>query len=87
MINKYLNLCNRCGKERIEDRIWQEKTGYSTVVTREMICPDGNCQKLVNADNKKIQEKQITAKLRSVQRMFARKAEMDAKRLAKLVNN
>ena len=53
------NPCIRCGKERIFVRSWKEKIGNSVVTTIENACPDPECQKIVEADNKK------AAKIRS----------------------
>lgn len=53
MSQTYQNLCIRCGKKRIVARSWIEKTEYSTVKITEMICPDADCQKQVEMQNKK----------------------------------
>lgn len=55
MTNKYTNPCIRCGKERIQSKKWKEKTvtfsGTTIVVTRtNNICPDKECQKLVDKE-------------------------------------
>ena len=55
MINKYTNPCTRCGKQRIQSKKWKEKTvtfsGTTIVVTRtENICPDKECQKVVDKE-------------------------------------
>jgi len=55
MTNKYTNPCTRCGKERIQSKKWKEKTvtfsGTTIVVTRtQNICPDPDCQKIVDKE-------------------------------------
>ena len=55
MISKYTNPCTRCGKERILKKKWKEKTvtfsGTTIVVTRTLnICPDKECQKVVDKE-------------------------------------
>lgn len=51
MINLPPNLCTRCGKERIESKSWEEEAtaffGSTTIVHTEMVCPDAECQKIV----------------------------------------
>ncbi len=83
MNNSYKNLCIRCGSERVVLKIWKEQMGTSTVVTKEMICPNNDCQKKVNADNKKQQDRYANLKLKSAQRLLSRRAAMDAERVAK----
>jgi hypothetical protein len=45
------NVCTRCGKPRVNGKSWTEKitnySGTSTVTHTQTICPDPNCQKLV----------------------------------------
>ena len=41
--------CIRCGKVRIFGRTWSEQVGTSHVTHTETVCPDGDCQKLVEA--------------------------------------
>lgn len=49
-----INPCSRCGKERIVSKTWKEKikTGFgdSIVIHTENVCPDKECQKLVNKE-------------------------------------
>jgi hypothetical protein len=48
---KSTNVCTRCGKERIESKTWTEEIatffGTSTVVHTDTVCPDPDCQKIV----------------------------------------
>lgn len=41
--------CIRCGKLRILARTWSEHIGLSDVTYSENVCPDTECQKLVEA--------------------------------------
>lgn len=54
------NVCTRCGKARIDGKSWTEKVemffGTSTVVHTETMCPDPECQKIV--EEKLAQQKQ-----------------------------
>lgn len=48
------NLCIRCGKVRIVGKTWSEKIGGSMVTYTTTVCPDAECQKLVDEQlNKK----------------------------------
>ena len=42
-----LNPCVQCGKERIDGKSWKEKNGSSVIEHTSTICPDSDCQKLV----------------------------------------
>ncbi|KKU95315.1 MAG: hypothetical protein UY28_C0056G0001 [Candidatus Amesbacteria bacterium GW2011_GWB1_48_13] len=52
MTSSSLNTCIRCGKTRIISKTWTEDVemffGKSTVIHTETVCPDPDCQKLVN---------------------------------------
>ncbi|HVF69442.1 MAG TPA: hypothetical protein VNA13_02640 [Xanthomonadales bacterium] len=55
MTNKFTNPCTRCGKERILAKKWKEKTvtfsGTTIVVNRTSnVCPDKECQKIVDKE-------------------------------------
>ncbi len=43
-----MNICIRCGKERIVASTYEEVVSKSTVTYSVMICPDPDCQKLVD---------------------------------------
>lgn len=47
----YINPCTRCGKQRIIAKTWTEDVvaffGTSTVTYTETVCPDPECQKIV----------------------------------------
>ncbi len=45
-----LNPCIKCGKERMDGRSWKEKNGTSVITHTATVCPDADCQKLVDKD-------------------------------------
>jgi hypothetical protein len=47
------NFCIRCGKKRIVIRTYTKKVGNSSVVYTKTACPDPECQKKVDEENKK----------------------------------
>ncbi len=53
MNDKHSNPCVRCGKERIDAKTWKEKIttphGESFLIHTQTVCPDKECQKLVEA--------------------------------------
>jgi hypothetical protein len=55
------NPCIRCGKERIVSKTWKEEihnfSGTSFITHTETVCPDGECQKIVDAKFKQEKEK------------------------------
>jgi hypothetical protein len=69
----YTNICVRCGKPRIVVKTWKEQLGYSTITATSTACPDKECQKIVDANNKKQKAKQDALRLRSNQRLQARR--------------
>lgn len=70
----YKSVCTRCGKERIVHKTWNEKFGDSIIVNTEMICPDSDCQKIVNRDIKKQKDKADAMRQRAQDRVRRRKA-------------
>jgi len=53
MNQAFKNVCIRCGKERVILREWTERVGNSIVTNTTTTCPDPECQKIVDRDNKK----------------------------------
>ncbi len=49
--------CIRCGKIRVIAKSWKEYVGSSLVTYVETVCPDSECQKLVDEQLKKKKEK------------------------------
>lgn len=45
--------CVRCGKIRVVSKSWEEKVGTSLVKYTLTICPDPECQKIVDEQLKK----------------------------------
>ena len=68
MNQSFKNVCIRCGKERVFLREWKERVGDSIVTNIKTTCPDPECQKIVDKDNKKQRDKYILMKQRSEQR-------------------
>lgn len=64
MSASHSNPCIRCGKERVFVKSWKETIGYSTVTTTEMDCPDIECQRIVNKENKTRADKFKASQLR-----------------------
>lgn len=59
------NPCINCGKERIDGKSWTGKVGVSPVTYTQTICPDPECQKIVDqrtADRKAKSASLIKAK-------------------------
>ncbi len=62
------NPCTNCGKERIDDKTWIDKTGLFAVTYTQTVCPDPDCQKVVDkitADRKEKADKLAKNKLRN----------------------
>lgn len=68
------NFCIRCGKERKIVRTWKEKMYDSIIINTESVCPDPECQKKVDSDNKKQRDKNNAIKQRSAERALDRQA-------------
>jgi hypothetical protein len=51
---QYNSPCIRCGKERIVAKSWNETIGTSVVTYTTTVCPDPECQKIVE---KQLQKK------------------------------
>lgn len=54
------NPCIQCGKERIDGKSWKEKNGSSVIEHISTICPDSDCQKLVD---KAIEDRKMKAEI------------------------
>ena len=55
-----LNPCVQCGKERIDGKTWKEKNGSSVIEHTSTVCPDSDCQKLVE---KAIEDRKMKAEI------------------------
>lgn len=54
MNGKQTNPCIRCGKERVFFKTWNESTttfsgSLVKIVHTQFVCPDADCQKIVNS--------------------------------------
>lgn len=74
------NPCVRCGKPRIEVKSWKEKIGISFITYSITVCPDTECQEIIDretAERKKKAEKNAKdrerAKLERVRLIAANK--------------
>jgi hypothetical protein len=47
MTNPAGNVCIRCGKVRVMAKTWKEQAGTSTLTCSSFVCPDADCQKIV----------------------------------------
>lgn len=45
------NPCIRCGTERIDGKSWKEKSGISYIFHTNTVCPDSECQKIIDKAN------------------------------------
>lgn len=76
------NVCIRCGKPRIAAKTWKEKTGNSTVTCTSFICPDPQCQQIVEKLLCKRQEEKETNEKQKAERLQASKNAAIARRRA-----
>ena len=71
------NICTRCGKQRIIGSTVSEQveiySGPSTIVRTQMVCPDPECQAIVEKELKEQQEKRAMFKKESEIRQANRK--------------
>lgn len=49
-MQNYSNPCIRCGKDRIVSKTWTEQVGLSLMTRTDTVCPDKDCQKIINHD-------------------------------------
>lgn len=59
------NPCIRCGKPRIDGKTWEGKIGVSSITYTMTVCPDSECQKIVEqgiADKKAKNDSLLQAK-------------------------
>lgn len=64
-----LNPCVQCGKERIDGKSWKEKNGTSVIEHTSTVCPDSDCQKLVE---KAIESRKAKATLLAQKKLSAK---------------
>ena len=72
-----MSICPRCGKERIVVSTHNETVSQSQVVYTQTVCPNPECQKLVEKDLKNDERKRAILKeeqeKRALQRLAAKK--------------
>lgn len=66
-------LCIRCGKKRIIAKQWSEGEGSAKTFHTMTVCPDPECQKIVDAE---LQRKQDIVNSRRIESEKRRKARM-----------
>lgn len=66
------SICIRCGKQRIILSTVSEMVGNSSVVTKETVCPDPECQKKVDVLLKQEADKRHQANLLKESRLASR---------------
>lgn len=90
MQTKTLNPCTRCGKERIEGKKWKEEIstffGTSTIIHTETVCPDPECQKIVEEKLEALKQKSDELKLEKQKKLDIATAARKAKALQNLKN-
>ncbi len=80
------NPCTRCGKQRIESKTWTEDVdtffGKSKITHTETVCPDPDCQKIVeeklDAQKQKTENLQLAREKRIKDAQAARKQNSQA---------
>lgn len=68
-----INLCSRCRKQRIVVRTWKEVLVNSTITHTETVCPDLDCQKVVDAQNDATHAKRVSSEENRAKTEEARK--------------
>ncbi len=51
------NPCIRCGQERILVKTWNEQVGLARITYTTSVCPNPQCQKIVDRENAARKEK------------------------------
>ena len=63
--------CIRCGKSRIIAKSWTEKINNSVITYTQTVCPDPECQKIVDSDLQKKKDKITAIQNKSLERRKA----------------
>lgn len=63
-----LNQCIRCGKKRIEAKKWSEHISGSLVTYTLNVCPDPECQKIVEEQLQRKRDKITAIQKKSLER-------------------
>lgn len=84
------NPCTRCGKERIEGKRYSEEVatffGTSTIIHTDTVCPDDDCQKIVEEKLEVQKQKTEEIKQEKQKKLDIATAARKAKALQKLTN-
>ena len=67
------NICIKCGKQRVVVGTHEEKVGNSTVIYKDMICPDPECQKKVEKILQQEYGKREQSRINQAQRIASKK--------------
>lgn len=90
MQSKTSNPCTRCGKERIEGKKYKEEVatffGTSTIIHVDTICPDPECQKIVEEKLDAQKQKSDELKMEKQKKLDIATAARKAKALQNLKN-
>jgi hypothetical protein len=78
MQKTYSSPCSRCGTERIVLKTWKEKLDANEVTCTQKICPNPECQKMVDREINSQKEKKDALAQKKAERLMARRAERDA---------
>jgi hypothetical protein len=70
-----MSICSRCGKQRIIISSREEIVSKSKIVYTETICPDPECQKMVEKNLKNDEKKRAVLKDEQERRALQRIAE------------
>jgi len=60
--------CVRCGKLRVEAKSWTEKVSGSVIFYTQTVCPDSECQKIVEEEWQKKVDKVKAIQAKSIER-------------------
>ncbi len=90
MQSKATNPCTRCGKERIEGKKYKEEIatffGTSTIVHVDTVCPDKDCQEIVESKLEALRLKSEEMKQEKQKKLEVAAAARKKNALAKLKN-
>ncbi|MDO8551493.1 MAG: hypothetical protein Q7S03_02330 [bacterium] len=71
MADKISNPCIRCGKERIVVKTWEEDQGNSHSTHTSFVCPDKDCQEIVDQQlAEKREKRKIVEENKQKRQMF-----------------
>lgn len=70
-----MNICPRCGKQRIVTSTFSEIISKSEVTYTKTVCPDPECQKLIEKGLKNDEKKRAVLKEEQERRTLQRLAE------------